>query len=70
MASSSGTSSRSTAASSSSTLSWVTCLNITRVRPGNWISAAEGKKFQQVIAEITEQTRQMGPYRAYPAART
>jgi len=27
-----------------------------------WISAAEGKKWQQVITEITEQTRQLGPY--------
>lgn len=27
-----------------------------------WISAAEGKKFQQVITEITEQTRRLGPY--------
>jgi coenzyme F420-reducing hydrogenase delta subunit/ferredoxin len=31
----------------------------------SWISAAEGKKFQQVITEITEQTRAMGPYRPY-----
>jgi ribosomal protein L12E/L44/L45/RPP1/RPP2 len=30
-----------------------------------WISAAEGKKFQHVIAEITEQARAMGPYAAY-----
>jgi coenzyme F420-reducing hydrogenase delta subunit len=30
-----------------------------------WISAAEGKKFQQVISEITSQTRDLGPYRAY-----
>jgi len=27
-----------------------------------WISAAEGKKWQQVITEMTEQTRQLGPY--------
>jgi len=27
-----------------------------------WISAAEGKKWQQVITEITEQIRQLGPY--------
>lgn len=27
-----------------------------------WISAAEGKKWQQVIIDITEQTRQLGPY--------
>jgi coenzyme F420-reducing hydrogenase delta subunit len=31
-----------------------------------WISAAEGKKFQQMITEITEKTRQLGPYTAYP----
>jgi len=31
----------------------------------SWISAAEGKKFQQVVSEITAKTRQMGPYRAY-----
>jgi coenzyme F420-reducing hydrogenase delta subunit len=30
-----------------------------------WISAAEGKKFQQTITEITEQTRALGPYRPY-----
>lgn len=33
-----------------------------------WISAAEGKKFQQVITDITEQTRALGPYRPYEAA--
>ncbi len=33
-----------------------------------WISAAEGKKFQQAIEEITEQTRALGPYRPYEAA--
>lgn len=27
-----------------------------------WISAAEGRKFQQVITDITEQTRALGPY--------
>jgi coenzyme F420-reducing hydrogenase delta subunit/ferredoxin len=27
-----------------------------------WISAAEGKKWQQVIIELTEETRQLGPY--------
>ena len=32
-----------------------------------WISAAEGRKFQQVIGEITEQTRALGPYRPYEA---
>ena len=30
-----------------------------------WISAAEGKKFQQTITEITERTRKLGPYAAY-----
>lgn len=32
-----------------------------------WISAAEGKKFQHTIAEITEKTREMGPYTAFQA---
>ncbi len=27
-----------------------------------WISAAEGRKWQQVVTEITEKTRQLGPY--------
>lgn len=27
-----------------------------------WISAAEGKKWQQTVTEITEQTRALGPY--------
>jgi coenzyme F420-reducing hydrogenase delta subunit/ferredoxin len=31
----------------------------------SWISAAEGRKFQQVITEITDQTRALGPYRPY-----
>jgi Coenzyme F420-reducing hydrogenase, delta subunit len=30
-----------------------------------WISAAEGRKFQQVVTEITETTRAMGPYTKY-----
>jgi coenzyme F420-reducing hydrogenase delta subunit/ferredoxin len=30
-----------------------------------WISAAEGKKFQEVISTLTDQTRQLGPYQ-YP----
>lgn len=30
-----------------------------------WISAAEGKKFQQFAIEITEHVRKMGPYNAY-----
>lgn len=30
-----------------------------------WISAAEAKKFQKTITEITEKTRQMGPYTGY-----
>jgi coenzyme F420-reducing hydrogenase delta subunit/formate hydrogenlyase subunit 6/NADH:ubiquinone oxidoreductase subunit I len=33
-----------------------------------WISAAEGKKFQQVVTEVTEKTRQMGPYTELYAA--
>jgi coenzyme F420-reducing hydrogenase delta subunit/ferredoxin len=28
-----------------------------------WISAAEGHKWQEVVKEITEKTRQMGPYK-------
>jgi coenzyme F420-reducing hydrogenase delta subunit/ferredoxin len=28
----------------------------------SWISAAEGKKWQQLITEITEQTKKLGPY--------
>jgi coenzyme F420-reducing hydrogenase delta subunit/ferredoxin len=27
-----------------------------------WISAAEGKKWQQVVTELTEQTKKLGPY--------
>jgi coenzyme F420-reducing hydrogenase delta subunit/ferredoxin len=27
-----------------------------------WISAAEGRKWQEVVTEITEKTRQLGPY--------
>lgn len=30
-----------------------------------WISAAEGRKFQQVITDITEKTRALGPYRPF-----
>lgn len=30
-----------------------------------WISAAEGKKWAQVVGEITETTRKLGPYKAY-----
>ena len=33
----------------------------------SWISAAEGRKFQQVITEITDATRALGPYRPYEA---
>ncbi len=33
----------------------------------SWISAAEGKKFQQVITEITEKTIALGPYNPYGA---
>ncbi|HOD48746.1 MAG TPA: hydrogenase iron-sulfur subunit [Candidatus Hydrogenedentes bacterium] len=31
----------------------------------SWISAAESKKWQQMITEITDQIREMGPYQAY-----
>ena len=30
-----------------------------------WISAAEGHKWQEVINDITEKTRSLGPYQAY-----
>ena len=30
-----------------------------------WISAAEGKKWAEFVAGVTEQTRQLGPYTAY-----
>jgi coenzyme F420-reducing hydrogenase delta subunit/ferredoxin len=30
----------------------------------SWISAAEGKKFQQIVSEITEETKKLGPYTA------
>ena len=30
-----------------------------------WISAAEGKKWAQFVAEVTETTRKLGPYTAY-----
>jgi coenzyme F420-reducing hydrogenase delta subunit/ferredoxin len=33
-----------------------------------WISAAEGKKFRQVVTEVTEKTRAMGPYTELYAA--
>ena len=31
----------------------------------SWISAAESKKWQHMITEITDQIRKMGPYTAY-----
>jgi len=33
-----------------------------------WISAAEGKKFQQVVTDVTEKTRKLGPYTELYAA--
>ena len=30
-----------------------------------WISAAEGRKWQEVVREITEKTKALGPYRDY-----
>ena len=30
-----------------------------------WISAAEGAKFQSLVTEIVEKTREMGPYEEY-----
>lgn len=31
----------------------------------SWISAAEGAKFQSLVTEIVEKTREMGPYKEY-----
>lgn len=31
----------------------------------SWISAAEGAKFQKVVTEIVEKTREQGPYKEY-----
>ena len=31
----------------------------------SWISAAEGKKFQEFVTEIVEKTKQLGPYKEY-----
>ncbi|MCF0234194.1 MAG: hydrogenase iron-sulfur subunit [Thermoguttaceae bacterium] len=33
----------------------------------SWISAAEGAKFQKLVTEIVEKTKEMGPYRDYKA---
>lgn len=31
----------------------------------SWISAAEGKKFQEFVTEIVDKTKQLGPYEQY-----
>ena len=31
----------------------------------SWISAAEGRKFQEFVTEVTEKTRELGPYEDY-----
>ena len=31
----------------------------------SWISAAEGKKFQEFVTEIVDKTKKMGPYKDY-----
>ncbi|MDR1491179.1 MAG: hydrogenase iron-sulfur subunit [Planctomycetaceae bacterium] len=31
----------------------------------SWISAAEGKKFQEFVVEIVDKTRKLGPYKEY-----
>ena len=31
----------------------------------SWISAAEGKKFQEFVTEIVDKTKQLGPYEEY-----
>jgi len=33
----------------------------------SWISAAEGAKFQKLVTEIVDKTREMGPYKDYKA---
>ena len=33
----------------------------------SWISAAEGAKFQKLVTEIVEKTRELGPYEDYKA---
>jgi coenzyme F420-reducing hydrogenase delta subunit len=33
-----------------------------------WISSAEGTKFAKVIAEFTEELRQLGPFKSEPKA--
>jgi coenzyme F420-reducing hydrogenase delta subunit len=30
-----------------------------------WVSAAEGKKWARLVSEVTDQTRALGPYKAY-----
>jgi coenzyme F420-reducing hydrogenase delta subunit len=32
-----------------------------------WVSAAEGAKFQKLVTEIVEKTRELGPYEDYKA---
>ena len=31
----------------------------------SWISAAEGRKFADLITEVTEQVRKLGPFEGY-----
>ncbi len=33
----------------------------------DWVSAAEGKRFAQVVSAFTEQVRQLGPFNRGPA---
>jgi F420-non-reducing hydrogenase iron-sulfur subunit len=38
-------------------------INAGRLRV-DWVSASEGKRFAQVVAELTDQVRQLGPWQA------
>jgi len=35
----------------------------------DWVSAAEGHRFAQVVAEFTEQVRKLGPWNGWPRRR-
>jgi coenzyme F420-reducing hydrogenase delta subunit len=35
----------------------------------DWVSAAEGNRFAQVVAELTDGVRELGRWRGYPAER-
>jgi F420-non-reducing hydrogenase iron-sulfur subunit len=33
----------------------------------DWVSAAEGNRFAQVVTELTDQVQQLGPWTGFPA---